>query len=447
MFNKILIANRGEVALRVIHAARELGIRTVAVYSEADRESPHVREADEAVCIGPPPPNRSYLSIPRIIATAEITDADAIHPGYGFLAENPHFAEICEACQVTFIGPDPRTITMMGNKSRARQTMTAAGVPVVPGSEGVVQKVDDAIELAEEIGYPVIVKAVSGGGGRGMRIAHTQVSLIKAFSTAQTEAEAAFGDGSLYLEKFIVKPRHVEIQIMADKHGNVVHLGERDCSIQRRHQKLLEESPSPAVDAELRARMGEAAVEAARACGYHSAGTVEFLLDASGHFYFMEMNTRIQVEHPVTEMLTGTDLVIEQIRVAAGAELSWSQDEITYDGHVIECRINAEDPMRNFTPSPGPIAEFQAPAGEHIRIDTFAETGGTVSPYYDSLVAKLIVKGADRADCIARTRAALDELVIEGVKTTIPFHQALLQHPRFVAGDFDTGFLDEERVV
>ncbi len=447
MFNKLLIANRGEVALRVIRAARELGIRTVAVYSEADRNSPHVRQADEAVCIGPPPPNRSYLSIPRIIATAEITDADAIHPGYGFLAENPHFAEICEACQVTFVGPAPRTITLMGNKSRARQTMIEAGVPIVPGSEGVLENAEEAVELAEEIGYPVIIKAVAGGGGRGMRVAHTPMSLMSAYSTATAEAESAFGDGSVYLEKFIVKPRHVEIQIMADRHGNVVHLGERDCSIQRRHQKLLEESPSPAVGAELRAKMGAAAVEAARACGYHSAGTVEFLLDATGHFYFMEMNTRIQVEHPVTEMLTGTDLVVEQIRVAAGEKLSWTQDEITFTGHVIECRINAEDPERNFAPSPGPIEDFQAPTGERIRVDTYAEPGGMVSPYYDSLVAKLIVGGDDRDDCLARTLAALDELRIEGVKTTIPFHQALLKHPRFVAGDFDTGFLNEEKVL
>jgi acetyl-CoA carboxylase biotin carboxylase subunit len=447
MFNKILIANRGEVALRVIRAARELGIRTVAVYSEADRGAPHTREADEAVCIGPPPPGKSYLSIPRIIATAEITDADAIHPGYGFLAENPHFAEICEACRVTFIGPSPRTIIMMGNKATARRTMMEAGVPVVPGSEGVVKTADEAASLADEIEYPVIVKAVAGGGGRGMRIAHTPVALLGAFTTAQTEAENAFGDGSVYLEKYIVKPRHVEIQIAGDRHGNVVHLGERDCSIQRRHQKLLEESPSPAVDADLRRRMGEAAVNAAKAALYHSAGTVEFLLEAGGNFYFMEMNTRIQVEHPVTEMLTGTDLVREQILVAAGEKLSWTQEEITFSGHVIECRINAEDPLKNFTPNPGTITDYKAPTGEGVRVDTYAEPGANVSPYYDSLVAKLIVKGADRADCIARMRKALGELVIDGIQTTIPFHMALLDHPRFIAGDFDTGFLEEEKII
>jgi len=447
MFNKILIANRGEVALRVIRAARELGIRTVAVYSEADRGAPHTREADEAVCIGPPPPGKSYLSIPRIIATAEITDADAIHPGYGFLAENPHFAEICEACRVTFIGPSPRTIIMMGNKATARRTMMEAGVPVVPGSEGVIKTADEAASLAEEIEYPVIVKAVAGGGGRGMRIAHTPVALLGAFTTAQTEAENAFGDGSVYLEKYIVKPRHVEIQVAGDRHGNVVHLGERDCSIQRRHQKLLEESPSPAVNAELRKRMGDAAVAAAKAALYHSAGTVEFLLEAGGKFYFMEMNTRIQVEHPVTEMRTGTDLVREQILVAAGEKLSWTQEQITFSGHVIECRINAEDPLKNFTPNPGTISAFKAPTGEGVRVDTFAEPGARVSPYYDSLVAKLIVKGADRADCISRTRAALNEMVVNGIQTTIPFHLALLDHPRFQAGDFDTGFLEEEKII
>ncbi len=447
MFNKILIANRGEVALRVIRAARELGIRTVAVYSEADRGAPHTREADEAVCIGPPPPSKSYLSIPRIIATAEITDTDAIHPGYGFLAENPHFAEICEACRVTFIGPSPRTITMMGNKATARKTMLAAGVPIVPGSEGVIKTVEEAAQLAEEIGYPVIVKAVAGGGGRGMRIADTPQVLMNAFITAQTEAENAFGDGSLYLEKYIIKPRHVEIQIAGDRHGNVVHLGERDCSIQRRHQKLLEESPSPAVNDELRKRMGEAAVKAAQAALYHSAGTVEFLLDSSGHFFFMEMNTRIQVEHPVTEMLTGTDLVLEQILIAAGEKLSWTQEEITFSGHVIECRINAEDPLKNFTPNPGTITDFHAPTGDHVRVDTFAEPGAVVSPYYDSLVAKLIVKGNDRADCIEKTQAALKELVINGIQTTIPFHQALMDNPRFRQGDFDTSFLEEEKII
>ncbi|MCK4594672.1 ATP-grasp domain-containing protein, partial [bacterium] len=338
-------------------------------------------------------------------------------------------------------------IIMMGNKATARRTMTEAGVPVVPGSKAVVRTPDEAAQLADEIGYPVIVKAVAGGGGRGMRIAHTPVALAGAFTTAQTEAENAFGDGSLYLEKYIVKPRHVEIQIAGDRHGNVVHLGERDCSIQRRHQKLLEESPSPAVDSELRLRMGEAAVKAAQAALYHSAGTVEFLLEADGNFYFMEMNTRIQVEHPVTEMLTGTDLVREQIRIAAGEKLSWTQEEITFTGHVIECRINAEDPLKNFAPNPGTITDFHAPTGDHVRVDTFAEPGAVVSPYYDSLVAKLIVKGDDRADCIEKTQAALNELVIDGIQTTIPFHQALLDHPRFRDGDFDTGFLEEEKII
>ncbi|MCD4733504.1 acetyl-CoA carboxylase biotin carboxylase subunit [bacterium] len=447
MFNKILIANRGEVALRVMKAARELGIRTVAVYSEADRGAAHTIAADEAVCIGPPPPNKSYLSIPRIIATAEITDADAIHPGYGFLAENAHFAEICEACKVSFIGPSPRTITLMGNKATARQTMMSANVPVIPGSKGIIDTPDEAAPIAEEIGYPVIVKAVSGGGGRGMRVANTPADLSNAFATAQAEAENAFGDGSLYLEKFIVNPRHIEIQIMGDRHGNVVHLGERDCSIQRRHQKLLEESPSPAVNDALRAKMGAAAVKAAHAAKYYSAGTVEFLLDASGHFYFMEMNTRIQVEHPVTAMLTDTDLVREMILVADGKKLSWTQDDITFDGHCIECRINAENPYKNFGPSPGRIDKFSPPEGEGIRVDSYASDGAMVSPYYDSLVAKLIVKGKDRLDAIERTKVTLDNFIIEGIHTTIPFHRALMDHPRFVSGNFNTAFMEEEKVL
>jgi acetyl-CoA carboxylase biotin carboxylase subunit len=444
MFGKVLIANRGEIALRVIRACRELGIRTVAVYSEADRESLHVRFADEDICIGPPPARDSYLNIPRIIAAAEITGADAIHPGYGFLAENAEFAEICERSQITFIGPTAEQIHLMGDKSVARRTMAAEGVPTVPGSEGAIADGEEALRVAQEIGFPVLIKAAAGGGGKGMRVAPDAASFPKQFQAAQLEAGAAFGDPSVYLEKYLAKPRHIEFQLIGDKHGRVVHLGERECSIQRRHQKLIEEAPSPVMTPELRARMGEAAVRGAAAIGYASAGTIEFLLDEDGSFYFMEMNTRIQVEHPVTELVTGIDLVKEQIRVAAGAPLSIPEGPLQLNGHAIECRINAEDPSRNFAPSPGTISIFHPPGGPGVRVDTHAYAGYRVPQYYDSLIAKLLVHGGTRAEALARMRLALESFIIEGegIHTTIPFLLELIQDPDFVAGNIDTKFLD-----
>lgn len=442
MFQKVLIANRGEIAVRVIRACRELGIRTVAVYSEADREALHVKMADEAYCIGPKASKDSYLNIANIMSVATKVGADAIHPGYGFLAENADFAEICAACNITFIGPDPDAIVSMGDKSTAKDTMKTAGVPTVPGTEGLIEDVADAVKTANEIGYPVMVKATAGGGGRGMRVAVDDEDLEKAIRQAQNEAKTAFGNPGVYLEKFVEGPRHVEIQVMADKHGNAVYLGERDCSIQRRHQKLIEEAPSPALSEELRKQMGEAAVAAAKAVSYHGAGTVEFLLDKHGQFYFMEMNTRIQVEHPVTELVTGFDLIKEQLTVAAGQPLSFTQEDIVLDGWAIECRINAENPAKNFMPSPGRITEYLAPGGFGVRVDSAAYSGYSIPPYYDSMIAKLIVWGKDRNEAIERMKRALGEFVVEGITTTIPFHLKVLEHEVFVSGHFDTKFLE-----
>jgi len=442
MFQKVLIANRGEIAVRVIRACRELGIRSVAVYSEADRDSLHVKLADEAYCIGPTSSKESYLNIASIMSVATKVGADAIHPGYGFLAENADFAEICAACNITFIGPEPDAIIKMGDKSTAKETMKAAGVPTVPGTDGLVDDIQDAIRTANEIGYPVMVKATAGGGGRGMRVAVNDEDLEKAIRQAQNEAKTAFGNPGVYLEKFVEGPRHVEIQIMADKFGNVVYLGERDCSIQRRHQKLIEEAPSPALSEELRHQMGMAAVAAAKAVNYHGAGTVEFLLDKHGKFYFMEMNTRIQVEHPVTELVTGFDLIKEQITVAAGMPLSFKQEDIQLNGWAIECRINAENPAKNFMPSPGRITNYLAPGGFGVRVDSSAYAGYTIPPYYDSMIAKLIVWGKTRQEAIDRMKRALGEFVVEGISTTIPFHLKVLDHEVFVSGHFDTKFLE-----
>ncbi len=442
MFRKVLIANRGEIALRVIRACRELGIRTVAVYSEADRESLHVRFADEDVCIGPPLARDSYLNIPRLIAAAEVTGADAIHPGYGFLAENAEFAEICERSDIVFIGPTAEQIRLMGDKAVARRTMAAVGVPTVPGTDAVSDP-EEALEAAREIGFPVLIKAAAGGGGKGMRVALDEAGFVGQFQLAQNEAKAAFGDPSVYLEKYLARPRHVEVQVLGDRYGRIVHLGERECSIQRRHQKLIEEAPSPAVTPELRAAMGEAAVRGAEAIGYMSAGTIEFLLDEDGKFYFMEMNTRIQVEHPVTELVTGVDLVKEQIRIAAGERLSDSvKSGMEFRGHAIECRINAEDPSRNFQPSPGTITTFHPPGGPGVRVDTHASAGYRVPPYYDSLIGKLIVHGNTREEAIARMRIALESFIIQGVHTTIPFLLEILDTPEFRAGQVDTKFLE-----
>jgi acetyl-CoA carboxylase biotin carboxylase subunit len=443
MFKKILIANRGEIALRVIRACRELEIETVAVYSEADRESLHVRFADDDVCIGPPPARDSYLKIPRIIAAAEITGADAIHPGYGFLAENAEFAETCQASNVTFIGPTAEQIRVMGDKAAARRAMTEVGVPIIPGTPGPVEDPDEALGFARDIGFPVIIKAAAGGGGKGMRVAKSVDDFARSFQLARSEALSAFGNGDVYVEKYLSRPRHVEFQILGDRHGNVIHLGERDCSVQRRHQKLIEEAPSPAVDPDLRARMGEAAVRGAKAIEYVGAGTIEMLLDEDGSFFFMEMNTRIQVEHPVTEMLTGIDLVKEQIRVASGEPLS-VRELPALRGHVIECRINAEDPSRNFQPSPGKIEAFHPPGGPGVRLDTHVYAGYTVPPFYDSLLAKLICQGRDREEAMTRMRVALESFIIEGVTTTAPFLSRVMTHPSFRAGDIDTKFLERE---
>jgi acetyl-CoA carboxylase biotin carboxylase subunit len=443
VFKKVLIANRGEIALRVIRACRELGVETVAVYSEADRESLHVRFADDDVCIGPPPARDSYLRIPRLIAAAEITGADAIHPGYGFLAENAEFAETCAASGITFIGPTPHQIRTMGDKSAARAAMIANDVPVVPGSPGPVEDVDEALALAEKMGFPVIIKASAGGGGKGMRVARDADDFARSFQLARSEALSAFGNGSVYVEKYLERPRHVEFQILGDTHGNVIHLGERDCSVQRRHQKLVEEAPCPVMTPDLRKRMGDAAVKGAKAIDYVGAGTIEMLLDEDGSFYFMEMNTRIQVEHPVTEMLTGVDLVKEQIRVAAGERMSITETP-ELRGHVIECRVNAEDPKRNFQPSPGKIEVFHMPGGNGVRVDTHAYAGYSVPPYYDSMIAKLIVHGRDRGEALAKMRLALDTFIIQGVTTTIPFLGTLMNHPKFVEGDVHTKFLEQE---
>ena len=441
MFKKILIANRGEVALRVIFACRELGIRTVAVYSEADENSLHVRFADEDVCIGPARSADSYLNVPAVISAAEITGADAIHPGYGFLSESAYLAEVCEACHIKFIGPEPQVIRLMGDKARARRVMKKAGVPILPGSDGPLESEEKALKLAKEIGYPVIVKATAGGGGRGMRVVRAPGELSHAVKAAQRESEAAFGVADVYIEKYVDSPRHIEFQILGDHHGNVVHLGERECSIQRRHQKLIEESPSPALSAKMRRKMGAIVIDAAKAVQYTNAGTFEFLMDPGGQFYFMEANTRLQVEHPVTEMITGIDIVKEQIRIAAGERLSFKQGEVAFTGHSIECRVNAEDP-ETFVPSPGVIHVFSVPGGPGVRVETFAHSDCTISPYYDSMIAKIIVQGRDRAEAIARMRRTLEMTVIEGIKTTIPLHLRILNDPEFQAGRLSTSFMD-----
>jgi acetyl-CoA carboxylase biotin carboxylase subunit len=441
MFKKILVANRGEIALRVIVACRELGIKTVAVYSEADENSLHVRFADEDVCIGPAQSAKSYLNVPAIISAAEITGADAIHPGYGFLSESAYLAEVCEACHIRFIGPSPHVIRLLGDKARARRAMRKAGVPILPGSDGPVDSEEQGLKVARDIGYPVIVKATAGGGGRGMRIVQSADELGTALKTAQREAEAAFGVGDVYIEKYVVAPRHIEFQVLGDHNGSVVHLGERECSIQRRHQKLIEESPSVALTDKMRRKMGGVVVDAARAVQYTNAGTFEFLMDSGGRFYFMEVNTRLQVEHPVTEMVTGVDIVKEQIRIAAGERLSVKQSEITFTGHAIECRVNAEDPD-TFRPSPGVIHAFSVPGGPGVRIDTCAHTECTISPYYDSLVAKVIVHGRDRQEAIARMRRTLEMTVIEGISTSIPLHLRVLADADFQAGRLSTAFMD-----
>ena len=441
VFKKILIANRGEIALRVIVACRELGIRTVAVYSEPDENSLHVRFADEDVCIGPARSADSYLNVPAIISAAEITGADAIHPGYGFLSESSYLAEVCEACHIRFIGPDPNVIKLMGDKARARRAMKKAGVPMLPGSDGPVENDEKALKWARDIGYPVIIKAVAGGGGRGMRVVRVPAEMSNALRTAQREAEAAFGVGDVYIEKYLENPRHIEFQVLGDHHGNLVHLGERECSIQRRHQKILEESPSVALSDKVRRKMGGVVVDAAKAVQYTNAGTFEFLMDGEGKFYFMEVNTRLQVEHPVTEMVTGIDIVKEQIRIAAGHRLSARQSEVTFTGHAIECRINAEDP-ETFAPSPGLIHGFSMPGGPGVRVDTYAHAECTVSPYYDSLLAKIIAHGRDRHEAIARMRRTLEMTVIEGIKTSVPLHLKILSDPDFIAGRLGTAFMD-----
>jgi acetyl-CoA carboxylase, biotin carboxylase subunit len=442
-FDKILIANRGEIALRILHTCAEMGIATVAVHSTIDRQALHVQLADESVCIGPPPSGKSYLNIPNIIAAALIHNATAIHPGYGFLAENARFVEICNDHKVTFIGPSKEAMLAMGDKSTAKKTMQNAGVPTVPGSNGLLKDEDEAIAIAREIGYPVMIKATAGGGGRGMRLVRDKSDLVKLFQAAQGEAEAAFGNGGVYLEKFVECPRHIEFQIIADSHGNAIHLGERDCSIQRRHQKLLEEAPSAILSPELRAKMGDAAVKAAKSINYVGAGTVEFLLDKSGDFYFMEMNTRIQVEHPVTEMITGLDLIAEQIRIAQGEKLRLTQEQVQLRGHAIECRINAEDPKYNFRPSPGRISAYLPPGGPGVRMDSHVYTDYEISPYYDSLIGKLIVWGENRDLAIRRMRRALRECAITGVPTTIEFHQRILETPAFLKGEIYTNFIEE----
>jgi len=443
MFSRILIANRGEVALRIVRACRELGISSVVVYSEPDERTLGVQEADEAVCIGPGPARDSYLRIDRIIAAAEICDVDAIHPGYGFLAENAHFAEVCESCNIAFIGPSPDAIRRMGDKSEARRTMKGVGVPVTPGSEGVIANEDEALRLAHSMDYPVIIKASAGGGGKGMRVVHNDGSLVRSYHAARNEAEQAFGCGDVYMERYIVQPRHVEFQILADRHGRIVHLGERDCSLQRRHQKLIEESPCVALDPELRAAMGEAAVAAARAVNYTTAGTVEFLLSADRSFYFMEMNTRIQVEHPVTEMVLGIDLVKEQIRCAAGEPLRFTQEALQPRGHAIEVRINAENAARRFAPCPGRIEVYNPPGGPGVRVDSHAYAGYVIPPFYDSMIGKLIVHGEDRQEALARCVRALQEFTIEGVSTTLEFAVHLLHHEGIRRGEYHTGYIEK----
>ncbi|AOZ91459.1 acetyl-CoA carboxylase biotin carboxylase subunit [Paenibacillus crassostreae] len=445
-FHKILIANRGEIAVRIIRACRELDISTVAVYSEADKESLHVRLADEAYCIGPVSSKDSYLNVANIMSVATLTECDAIHPGYGFLAENADFAEICESCNITFIGPSADAITRMGDKSVAKLTMKEAGVPVIPGSDGIVDNLDEAIVIGREIGYPLIIKATAGGGGKGIRIAENEDELIKQITAAQQEAQKSFGNAGVYLEKYLTGMKHVEIQIIADNYGHVVHLGERDCSVQRRRQKLLEEAPCPVLSPDVRERMGEAAIRAAKSVQYSGAGTLEFLLGTDEQFYFMEMNTRIQVEHPVTEMVTGVDLIKEMIAIAEGQSLSFTQEDISINGWAIECRINAEDPEKNFMPCPGEITFYLPPGGPGVRIDSAAYQGYSIPPYYDSMIAKLIVWAPTRREAIAKMKRALSEFTVEGIQTTISFHQKLLNHPTFIEGDFDIKFLEENDI-
>lgn len=448
MIKKVLIANRGEIAVRIIRACKEMDIETVAIYSEADKESLHVQIADEAYCVGPTISKESYLNLTNIISVAKLTGCDAIHPGYGFFAENADFAELCRECNLIFIGPSPEAISKMGTKDVARDTMKEAGVPIVPGSQGIIKNTEEAIELANQIGYPVIIKATAGGGGKGIRVARHEEELVKGIQITQQEASTAFGNPGVYLEKYVEDFRHVEIQIMADTHGNAIHLGERDCTIQRRLQKLLEESPSPALDENVRKQMGEAAVKAAVAVDYTGAGTVEFIYEyRTKSFYFMEMNTRIQVEHPVTEMVTGMDLIKEQIRVASGEKLSLQQEEVQFNGWAIECRINAENPAKKFMPSPGKVEMYLPPGGFGIRVDSAVYPGYSIPPFYDSMVAKLIVHGKTREEAIAKMKRALSEFVIEGVHTTIPFHLQLLDHPDFVKGEFNTKFLEEHELV
>src|SRR4051812_36876958 len=445
MIQKILIANRGEIALRIVRACRELGIKTLAVYSEADVQSLHVQLADEAICIGGSRSSDSYLRADRIISAAEIADVDAIHPGYGFLSENAKFAEQCESCNIKFIGPKSKSIKMMGDKSVAKETVRKAGVPIVPGSDGPVENESDAVKVARKVGYPVIIKAVAGGGGRGMRIAHNDISFAKEYHVARNEAEKAFGNGAVYIEKYIEKPRHIEFQILADSHGKVLHLGERDCSVQRRHQKLIEESPSPFLiqNADLRKKMGKAAVKAAAAADYENAGTIEFLVDAKGNFYFIEMNTRIQVEHPVTEECTGIDLIKQQILVANGEKLAFDQSDIKFEKHAIECRINAEDPARNFAPSPGTIGLYYAPGGHGVRVDSHAYSGYVIPSHYDSMIGKLICFGSTRKVALERTYRALSEYIIRGIKTTIPLHRAIMADPVFIEGKATTAYMED----
>jgi acetyl-CoA carboxylase, biotin carboxylase subunit len=441
VFKKVLIANRGEIALRVIRACKELGIKTVAIHSEADAASLHVRAADEKVCVGPAEAALSYRNIPNVLSAAEISGADAIHPGYGFLSENAHFAEVCESIGIKFIGPSSENIAMLGDKAKAREIVMKRGLPVTPGSPGELRSEDEALQAAQKIGFPVIIKATAGGGGRGMRVVNKAEDLARAFQAAQAEAKSTFGNESVYLERYFLEPRHIEVQVMADHRGHVIHLGERDCSIQRRHQKLLEETPSPAVDEKLRKEIGRVAVEAVKAAHYRNVGTVEFLLDKDRNFFFMEVNTRIQVEHPITEMVTGVDLIKEQIRLAAGLPLTLRQQDVVMNGHSMECRINAEDPEK-FTPSPGTITKYSPPGGFGVRVDSVMESGAVVSPHYDSMIAKLITHGRDRQECMARMRRALDEFVIEGIKTTIPLHRRILDDPDFQKGHVSTTFLE-----
>lgn len=442
MFNKILIANRGEIAVRIIRACREMGIETVAVYSEADKDALHTQMADEAICIGPAAARDSYLNIQNIISATVLSGAQAIHPGFGFLSENSKFARMCKECNITFIGPEPECIENMGNKSNARDIMTKSGIPVIPGSEGAISDEKELIKLAKEIGYPVMIKASAGGGGRGIRVVYEEDELVKSYENAKAESMAAFGDDTIYMEKFIEKPRHVEIQVLGDSFGNVVYLGERDCSMQRRNQKVLEESPSPIMTDELRKAMGETAIKAAKAVDYNNAGTIEFLLDKNHNFYFMEMNTRIQVEHPITEMVTGVDLIKEQIKIAAGEQLSFSQEDIKISGHAIECRINAEDPSKGFMPCPGKVKDMYVPGGFNVRVDSAVYSGYIIPPYYDSMIAKLVAYGKDREEAIRRMRRALGEFIIDGVNTNIDFQFELINSEEFIKGDYDTKFIE-----